>query len=137
MADPITIETTVNAPLKQVWERWTQPEHITKWNFASDDWECPTSENDLRVGGSFSARMQAKDGSMGFDMAGTYTDVEEHKLIEFDMGDERHVKVEFAETPDGVRIVETFDPEGTYPVEYQRAGWQAILDNFKQYTESE
>jgi uncharacterized protein YndB with AHSA1/START domain len=135
MADPVTVETTVNAPLDQVWERWTRPEHVTKWNFASGDWECPTAENDLRVGGSFSARMQAKDGSMGFDMAGTYTAVEEQKLIEFDMGDARHVKVEFAETPEGVRIVETFDPEGTYPIEYQRAGWQAILDNFKKYAE--
>jgi len=134
---PITIQTTVNAPLKKVWECWNQPEHITKWAFASDDWESPSAENDVRVGGKFITRMQAKDGSAGFDFEGTYTAVKEHELIEYDMSDGRHVKVEFEATPEGVTVTETFDPEDENTQEVQRDGWQAILDNFKKYTEEQ
>jgi uncharacterized protein YndB with AHSA1/START domain len=129
----ITVETVVNAPITKVWEYWNGPEHITKWARASDDWEAPTAENDIRAGGKFNIRMQAKDGSSGFDFVGVYSSVEPNKLIEYDMPDGRHVKVVFTETGEGVRVVETFDPENENPAEMQRSGWQAILDNFKKY----
>lgn len=132
----ITVETIVKAPLEKVWESWTKPEHITKWNFASDDWECPHAENDPRTGGKFSARMQAKDQSMGFDFGGVYSNVKEKELIEYDMGDKRHVKIEFTQVPEGTKVTESFDAEATHPEEFQKAGWQAILDNFKKHTES-
>lgn len=131
----ITIETTVHASFTRVWEYWSRPEHITKWAFASDDWEAPEAENDLREGGKFRTRMQAKDGSAGFDFTGTYTRVKEHELIEYDMDDGRHVKVTFAQTPEGVTITTIFDPEKENPIEMQRQGWQAILNNFKKYVE--
>jgi len=134
--NPITIETTVNAPIETVWDVWNKPEHITRWAFASQDWEAPRAENDLRTGGSFKTRMQAKDGSEGFDFEGVYTNVEDEKLIEYDMPDGRHVKITFEKTPEGVKITETFDPESKNSEDLQRAGWQAILDNFKKYTES-
>ena len=134
---PITVQTTVNAPIAKVWEYWNGPEHIPGWAFASDDWEAPSATNDLRPGGTFTTVMAAKDGSAKFDFGGTYTAVTENKLIEYNMDeDNRHVKVEFTETPDGVRVTETFDPEHENPAEMQRAGWQAILDNFKKYTET-
>ncbi len=134
--NPITIEATVNAPIETVWDVWNKPEHITRWAFASQDWEAPRAENDLRTGGSFKTRMQAKDGSEGFDFEGVYTNVEDEKLIEYDMPDGRHVKITFEKTPEGVKITETFDPESKNSEDLQRAGWQAILDNFKKYTES-
>lgn len=134
--NPITIEATVNAPIETVWDVWNKPEHITRWAFASQDWEAPHAENDLRTGGSFKTRMQAKDGSEGFDFEGVYTNVEDEKLIEYDMPDGRHVKITFEKTPEGVKITETFDPESKNSEDLQRAGWQAILDNFKKYTES-
>lgn len=134
--NPITIQTVVKAPIEKVWECWNKPEHITGWAFASDDWEAPSSENDLRVGGKFKTRMQAKDGSSGFDFTGIYTAVRENELIEYDMDDGRHVKSEFKETPDGVQITTTFDPETENPEEMQRSGWQTILDNFKKYVEN-
>lgn len=134
--NPITIETTVNAPIETVWDVWNKPEHITRWAFASQDWEAPHAENDLRTGGSFKTRMQAKDGSEGFDFEGVYTNVEDEKLIEYDMPDGRHIKITFEKTPEGVKITETFDPESKNSEDLQRAGWQAILDNFKKYTES-
>lgn len=136
MPTPITVVTVVNAPMAKVWDAWNKPEHIKGWAFASDDWEAPRSENDLKVGGKFSTIMAAKDKSMSFDFGGTYTVVKEHELIEYDMTDKRHVKVEFSETPEGTKIVETFDPESENPAEMQRAGWQAIMDNFKKYAES-
>ncbi len=136
MNNTITVQTTVKAPIKKVWEFWNKPEHIKDWAFASDDWEAPTSENDVRVGGKFKTRMQSKDSKEGFDFEGNYTAVKEHKLIEYDMTDGRHVKVTFEKTPDGVSITETFDPEKENPQELQRKGWQAILDNFKKYVES-
>ena len=130
----ITVQSIVRAPIVKVWECWTKPEHITHWAFASETWEAPNAENDVRVGGTFKTRMQAKDGSAGFDFEGTYTAVQEHKLIEYDFGD-RHASVGFEETSDGVNVIETFDPESENSIEMQRAGWQAILDNFKHYVE--
>ena len=137
----ITVETIVKAPIAKVWEYWTEPEHIIHWAFASDDWEAPAAENDLRVGGRFKTTMAAKDKSASFDLAGTYTDVKEHELIEYDMDDLegqgiRHVKVEFVELPEGVKVTVTFDPENINPEEMQRSGWQAISDNFKKYVEN-
>jgi uncharacterized protein YndB with AHSA1/START domain len=133
----ITVETIINAPIEKVWEYWNNPEDIKKWAFASDDWEAPEAENDLKVGGRFKTTMAAKDGSESFDIRGTYTVVEEHKLIEYDMDgeDRRHVKIEFDATPEGVKVIETFDPENENSEEMQRGGWQAILDNFKKYAE--
>jgi uncharacterized protein YndB with AHSA1/START domain len=132
----ITVRTSVNAPIEKVWECWNKPEHIKRWAFASDDWEAPAAENDVQVGGKFKTVMAAKDKSASFDFAGTYTAVKEHELIEYDMDDGRHVKVVFEETPEGVRVTETFDPENENPEEVQRNGWQAILGNFKKYVES-
>lgn len=133
---PITVETTINAPMETVWEYWNEPEHITSWAFASDDWEAPSAENDLRVGSKFKTTMSAKDQSESFDFTGTYTTVQRNQLIEYDIDDGRHVKVEFKKVPEGVKVVETFDPENENSEEIQRGGWQAILDNFKQYVES-
>lgn len=132
----ITVQSVVKAPIEKVWEFWTKPEHVMRWTFASDEWEAPAAENDLRVGGKFKTRMAAKDKSAGFDFTGVYTDVKENKLIEYDMDDGRHVKVEFASAPEGVKVVESFEPEQAHPKEMQRSGWQAILDNFKKYVES-
>lgn len=131
----ITIETTVNAPVEKVWEFWTKPEHITKWNNASDDWHSPHATNDIRAGGNFVYRMEAKDGSMGFDFGGVYDEVRTNEYIEYTLGDGRKVKVNFSNLGAGTKIVETFEAEGTHPIEFQRGGWQAILDNFKTYTE--
>ena len=132
----ITVQTTVNAPIEKVWKFWTEPVHIIKWNNASDDWHTPRAENDLRVGGKFSARMEAKDGSFGFDFGGDYTNVIEHKIIEYILGDGRKVKIEFSSEGNTTTVVETFDAENTHSAEMQRSGWQAILDNFKKYTET-
>jgi len=131
----ITIETVVNAPLARVWESWTTPADIMAWNAASDDWHTTASTVDLRNGGAFSSRMEAKDGSFGFDFHGTYTQVEPMKVIEAMMLD-RALLVEFTETADGVLVRETFDAEEENAVEMQKAGWQAILDNFKRHTEA-
>jgi uncharacterized protein YndB with AHSA1/START domain len=135
MKNPITIEAVVSAPIEKVWACWNEPIHITRWAFASDDWEAPAAENDLRVGGKFKTVMAAKDKSAGFDFTGTYTNIELHTVIEYDMDDGRHVKTEFFETSEGVKIISTFDPENENPEEVQREGWQAILNNFKKYTE--
>lgn len=133
--NPITVETVINAPLSKVWQYWNDPQHIVNWAFASNDWEAPAAENDLRVGGKFKTVMAAKDKSASFDFTGTYVAVQQHALIEYDMEDGRHVKVEFTEVPEGVKVVETFDPETENSEELQRAGWQAIMDNFKKYVE--
>jgi uncharacterized protein YndB with AHSA1/START domain len=131
----ITVETTINAPLQKVWDMWTMPEHITKWNYASDDWGCPKAENDVQVGGNFSFTMAAKDGSASFDFAGTYTEVTPIVSLAYVFGD-RTAQVSFAQEGDTVRVVETFDPEAQNPEEMQRAGWQSILNNFKNYVEN-
>ena len=136
LATTITVENTVNAPVQKVWEFWSSPEHIINWCSASDDWHTPRAENDLRTGGAFSSRMEAKDGSFGFDFGGIYDEVKTNELIEYTIGDGRKVKITFTTTGDETRIVETFDAEDTHPIEMQRTGWQAILDNFKKYTES-
>lgn len=133
----ITVETKINnKPIEEVWKAWTNPEDITKWNFASDDWECPKAENDLRVGGKLKSRMSAKDNSFGFDFELEYTNIIENKLIESKMEDERVVKVEFKETDNCVNVIETFDAESENSLEMQKQGWQAILENFKKYVES-
>ena len=133
---PITIKTTVNAPAKKAWEFWSNPEHIKRWNNASPEWHTPHAENDLREGGRFKARMEAKDGSVGFDFGGQYTKVVEPKEIAYRLDDGRNVTVTFTPDGDSTEIVETFEPEKTNPPDFQKQGWQAILDNFKNYTES-
>lgn len=132
----ITVQNTVNAPVEKVWDYWTNPGHITQWNQASDDWHSPRAENDLRTGGSFTTRMEAKDGSFGFDFGGIYDQVITHELIEYTMGDGRKVSIRFTKDGNGTKVVETFDAENTHSLEMQQAGWQAILDSFKKYTES-
>lgn len=132
----ITVENTINAPAQKVWDYWTKPEHITKWNNASEDWHTPWAKNDLRVGGNFSARMEAKDGSMGFDFGGVYDAVRPHEYIEYTLGDGRKVRVTFTPSDNNTRVVENFEAETTNSVEMQKGGWQAILDNFKKYTEN-
>ena len=132
----ITIEALVNAPVEKVWKNWNEPVHIMQWNTASPDWHCPRAENDLRVGGKLTARMEAKDGSMGFDFGGTYDKVDEYKYIEYTLGDGRKVKIAFTTIGGATKVVESFDAEGTHSIEMQRYGWQAILDNFKNYTEN-
>jgi uncharacterized protein YndB with AHSA1/START domain len=131
----ITIETTIKAPVEKVWQYWTSPQHIVNWNSASDDWHTPKAENDLRVGGKFASRMEAKDGSQGFDFSGIYNAVQTNQHIEYTMGDGRKVKVVFTSNGDETKVVEDFEAESTYPVEMQREGWQAILHNFKKYVE--
>lgn len=132
----ITVETVVNAPVEKVWESWTKPEHITKWNYASEDWHTPKAENDLRVGGAFSTRMEAKDGSFGFDFGGIYDDVKVNELIAYTLGDDRKVKIVFEAKGQTTKVTESFEAENTNPIEMQQGGWQAILDNFKKYTEA-
>ena len=136
MTNPITVTTIVNVPLQTAWEYLTLPEHITKWNFASDDWECPTATNDLRVGGKFSYNMAAKDGSFSFDFDGTYTEVIENQLIKYELADGRKIEVTFKEVDGGVEVTEVFDPETENPRDMQQGGWQAILNNYKKYSES-
>jgi uncharacterized protein YndB with AHSA1/START domain len=131
----ITVEAAVQAPLARVWEAWSNPEDIRQWNAASEDWHTPSSSVDLREGGKFSARMEAKDGSMGFDFEGTYTRVVPRQLIEYRMADDRQVRVEFREEPGRVVVRETFDAETENSPEMQREGWQAILDNFARHVE--
>jgi uncharacterized protein YndB with AHSA1/START domain len=132
----ITIETLVKADLKTVWAAWNNPEDIKQWNAASDDWHTTQSSVDLREGGKFSARMEAKDGSAGFDFEGTYTRIVPQKIIEYRLGDGRDVKVEFTEGADGVLVRETFEAESQIDREHQRRGWQAILDNFARHVEA-
>ena len=131
----ITIETIVHAPLEKVWDYFTSPAHITQWNNASEDWHTPTASNDLKVGGSFSYRMEAKDGSFGFDFGGVYDAVEEHSLIAYTLGDNRQVTVIFTADGNSTKVQESFEAETMHSVEMQQAGWEAILDNFKKYTE--
>ena len=131
----INVETTIAAPIEKVWRAYTTPEDIKQWNAASDDWHTTAATVDLRVGGVFSSRMEAKDGSMGFDFAGTYTKIVENKLIEYSFGD-RHAQVEFGDTPQGVTVRVSFDAESQYPIEQQQQGWQSILNNFRMHVES-
>jgi uncharacterized protein YndB with AHSA1/START domain len=134
-SNKITIKSSVQAPVAKVWEYWTAPNHITKWNAASDDWHTPFAENDLRVGGNFLSRMEAKDGSFGFDFGGTYDQVKINEVIAYSMEDGRTVSITFNGQGNETEIVETFDAESENPIDMQRQGWQAILDNFKRYVE--
>ena len=131
----ITVETTVQTSAEKVWTLWTEPTHITKWNTASDDWHTPYAENDLRVGGKFLSRMEAKDGSFGFDFGGIYDEVLLHKVIAYTLGDGRKVNITFQGQDNETQIIVTFDAETENPIEFQQQGWQAILDHFKKYTE--
>jgi uncharacterized protein YndB with AHSA1/START domain len=132
----ITVENTVKAPVSKVWKLWNDPEDIKNWCNASDDWHAPYSESDLRIGGRFKTTMSAKDGSFSFDFEGVYTNIEEQQLIEYNILDGRKVKIVFTNQGNETKVVETFEAENTHPEEMQRGGWQAILDNFKKYTEA-
>jgi uncharacterized protein YndB with AHSA1/START domain len=136
MSNKITVNATVNADTKKVWDYYTQPEHIVKWNFADPSWHCPSATNDMTVGGKYSARMEAKDGSFGFDFEAIYDQVNEGKGFTYTMLDGRQADVDFKENGSQTDINVTFHPENQNPVEMQKGGWQAILDNFKNYTES-
>lgn len=131
----ITVNTTVNASVEKVWACWTTPEHIMQWNNASEDWHTPAATNDLRVGGKFCSTMAARDGSMSFDFEGVYDAVDIHQKIAYTMSDGRRAEVLFAANGDATHITESFEAESMNPHEMQQAGWQAILDNFKKYTE--
>lgn len=132
----ITVEAIINAPITKVWESWNKPEHITKWCAASEDWHAPKAENDLQTGGKFFTRMEAKDGSFGFDFGGVYDEVITNKKIAYTMEDGRGVQIWFEDNGSNTKVTETFDAENENPIEMQRAGWQSILDNFKKYTEA-
>lgn len=132
----ITVETTVKAPVEKVWKFWNEPEHIKQWAFASDDWHAPHVENDIRTNGKFKTTMAAKDGSVSFDFEGVYTNVRLRKVIEYTMSDGRKVKITFTPKGNETKVVETFEAEGENPIEMQRGGWQAILDNFRKHTEN-
>ena len=138
MAERIMVETIVNENVEKVWDAYTSPAHIVKWAFADESWYAPRATNDLRVGGSFLTHMEAKDGSAGFDFTGTYDEVIPHKKIAYTMDgdDKRKVVVTFEELGNSTHVRVTFDPEGENPIEMQRAGWQAILENFKKHAEN-
>jgi uncharacterized protein YndB with AHSA1/START domain len=132
----ITVENTIAAPVETVWKLWTAPEHITKWNNASDDWHSPFAENDLRAGGRFLARMEARDGSFGFDFTGVYDEVKTNEFIAYTLDDGRKVSITFTDQGNTTKVTETFEAESQNPVDMQQAGWQSIMDNFKKYAES-
>jgi uncharacterized protein YndB with AHSA1/START domain len=132
----ITVQALVNAPLEKVWDCWTEPAHIVQWTFASDEWHSPLATNDLRIGGRFNTRMEAKDGSVGFDFEGVYTAVTKHQHIHYELEDNRQIDITFEPQGNQTLVTETFDAETENPEEMQRGGWQAILNNFKKYTES-
>ena len=132
----ITVQTIVNAPIDKVWKNWNNPNDIVKWNNASDDWHTTKAENDLRIGGKFLSRMEAKDGSMGFDFEGVYDAIKTNEHIEYTISDGRKVKISFSSQDGKIKIVETFEPEDENSIELQHNGWQSILDSFKKYTEA-
>lgn len=132
----ITVEAIIHADVKKIWDYWTKPEHITKWNFAADDWQCPKAENDLRVGGKYSARMEAKDGSFGFDFEAIYDEVVVQQKITYTMLDGRRASTTFKNIDGGTNVVTVFDAENLNSIELQQQGWQAILNNFKKYVEA-
>lgn len=131
----ITIDSTINANSEKVWNYWTEPDHITKWNFASDDWCCPSAENDMTIGGTYKARMEAKDGSFGFDFEAVYDEIIEHEKIVYTIADGRKVITTFEEMDESTKVTTVFDAESENPIEMQRDGWQAIMNNFKRYVE--
>ena len=131
----ITVAETISADTKKVWNYWNDPEHITKWNFASDDWHCPHAKNDLKVGGKYSARMEAKDGSFGFDFEAIYNEIINQEKITYTLTDGRQATTDFENLGSKTKVTTTFDAETENPIDMQRDGWQAILNNFKKYTE--
>jgi len=131
----VMVQTIIHAPIEKVWNSWTTTDNIVEWNFASDDWQCPTAENDLRSGGIFKYRMEAKDGSFGFDFSGVYDLVNDNELIEYTLDDGRKVKVDFTAMIDKTEIIETFEAENINSIKIQHDGWQSILDNFKKLVE--
>lgn len=132
--EKIIIKTIVSAPKQKVWDAYTLPEHITQWNFADPSWHCPSASNELRLGGRYVARMEAKDGSFGFDFEATYTDLKLGEKFTYEFGG-RFATVTFEDRDGMTEVVVSFDPENENPVELQRQGWQSILDNFKRYAE--
>lgn len=132
----ITVQAIINSPLETVWKKWINPDDIVKWNFASDDWHCPIAVNDFKLNGSFNYRMEAKDGSFGFDFSGVYDKIIESEFIEYSLGDDRKVKILFENENDKTKITETFDAENSNSLDMQKTGWQTILNNFKKYAES-
>jgi uncharacterized protein YndB with AHSA1/START domain len=136
MNNPITVEATVKAPVEKVWMYYNEPERIKQWAFAMDTWQCPSAENDLREGGRFKTRMEAKDGSAGFDFGGTYQTVKENECIEYTMDDGREARVDFSATPEGTKVTVLFEAEEKNPRDMQASGWQAILNNFKKHVEN-
>ena len=132
----ITVETVIKAPIEKVWKLWTGPEHITQWYQASDDWHAPYAENDLRLDGKLKTTMAAKDGSFSFDFEGVYTNIRQHKQIEYTLLDDRKVSINFSGDGKNTKVVETFEAENTNPLEVQKRGWQAILDNFRKFVEA-
>jgi uncharacterized protein YndB with AHSA1/START domain len=131
----ITIEATINAPIERVWKCFTESEHIKLWNSASEDWHTTAAENDLRPGGKFLSRMEAKDGSFGFDFSGIYDEVIEHEAIAYTLDDERRVRINFHCEDNQTKVREDFEAERTNSLEMQKSGWQSILDHFKSYVE--
>ena len=132
----ITVEANVNAPVEKVWNLWTGTQHITKWNNASDDWHTPKAEHDLKAGGSFVYRMEAKDGSFGFDFGGIFDVIKPNEYIEYTIGDGRKVKITFTNLGSSTKVTELFEAETENSIELQKGGWQAILDSFKKYAET-
>ena len=136
MSNKLTVSANINADVKKVWDSYTKPEHITKWNFADPSWHCPSASNDMRPGGKYSARMEAKDGSFGFDFEAVYTKLDEGDRFTYLMGDGREASVDFLDMGPKTDMIVKFDAETENPIEMQKGGWQAILDNFKKYTEA-
>lgn len=135
-SNTVTVSSLVDAPIDKVWRLWTEPDHIKQWNHASEDWHTTEAENDLRAGGKFRSRMEAKDKSMGFDFEGVYEEIQVYHLIQYRLEDDRKVTISFVSEGEQTKVVETFDAESMNPLEMQRQGWQAILDNFKKYVEA-
>lgn len=135
-ATKITIEAIIAADKNKVWDYYTNPKHIVNWNFASDDWHCPSAENDMRAGGKYASRMEARDGSWGFDFEAIYDEVVDNDRLVYTIADGRKVAIAFEPAGDKTKVVTTFEAENQNPVEMQKGGWQAILDNFKKYTEN-
>lgn len=132
----ITIETLISATADKVWDFYTQPEHVTRWNFATDDWHCPKAENDMKIGGRYSARMEAKDGSFGFDFEAVYDEIIPFEKIVYTIEDGRKVITVFENLNNTTKVTTIFEAENQNPVDMQKAGWQAILNNFKRYVEN-
>jgi uncharacterized protein YndB with AHSA1/START domain len=136
MNTQLTVETNVNTDVEKAWDFFTLPEHVKQWNFAAPEWHCPQAENDLQVGGKFSYRMEAKDGSFGFDFWGVYDVIDLHQYIKYTLGDNRTVEITFSAEGNGTRVTEVFEAETVNPTELQQQGWQLILNNYKAYAES-